>query len=98
MSGVRAVTLHDPATVHAADLSAQFYLTEADIGKNRAEACVSKLQDLNSSVRVSAASGMLTPEYISHFQVSTKISCSRRLEVRSTLLIHSAAGSGSNKS
>lgn len=79
LSGVRAVTLHDPATVCLADLSAQFYLNEADVGKNRAEACSSKLQDLNYSVQVSSATGLLTPEFISQFQVSVNSLCCRYL-------------------
>lgn len=37
LGGVKSVTLHDKAVCSIADLSSQFYLTEDDIGKNRAE-------------------------------------------------------------
>merc|ERR1712232_123702 len=38
----------------AGDLNSHFYLSESDIGSNRAKACVSKLAELNPSVRVTA--------------------------------------------
>ena len=38
LAGVKAVTLQDAEPVALADLGAQFYLSEADVGKNRAEA------------------------------------------------------------
>ena len=48
---------------------AQFYLTQQDIGLNRAEATVEKLRELNNYVQVSAYTGPLSPEYISKFSV-----------------------------
>jgi len=66
---VRALTVHDQKTVEVRDLSAQFYLTEEDVGQNRAEACKEKLQELNNAVEVSASSAQLTPEYLEQFQV-----------------------------
>jgi len=60
LAGVKAVTVYDPSPVELADLGAQFYLTPADVGKNRAAACKDKLQDLNPAVVVSAAGGSLT--------------------------------------
>ena len=41
------------------DLSSQFYLKETDIGKNRAESCIKKLQNLNYYVKVSSCTGNL---------------------------------------
>jgi ubiquitin-activating enzyme E1 len=66
---VRALTVHDQKTVEVRDLSAQFYLTEEDVGQNRAEACKEKLQELNNAVDVSASSADLTPDYLEQFQV-----------------------------
>jgi ubiquitin-activating enzyme E1 len=66
---VKAVTIHDTASVTLRDLGAQFYLTESDIGSNRAEACKNKLQELNNAVKVSAATGPLTDEFLSEFHV-----------------------------
>ncbi|KAG2486273.1 hypothetical protein HYH03_015097 [Edaphochlamys debaryana] len=69
LAGVQAVTVHDTAKVTVQDLSAQFYLTEQDVGKNRAEACREKLQELNTSVAVAAASGPLSDEFVRRFHV-----------------------------
>eukprot|EP00775_Hariotina_reticulata_P006408 gene6408-6639_t len=68
LAGVRALTLHDQKAAQIADLSSQFYLTEEDLGQNRAEACKDKLQELNNSVEVSASSSELSPEYLGQFQ------------------------------
>jgi len=35
LAGVKSVTLHDVANTEIQDLSAQFYLSKADVGKNR---------------------------------------------------------------
>lgn len=36
---MRHVSIHDTKTANWHDLSAQYYLTEEDLGKNRAAAC-----------------------------------------------------------
>jgi ubiquitin-activating enzyme E1 len=69
LAGVRALTVHDQKNVETRDLSAQFYLTEEDVGQNRAEACKEKLQELNNAVAVSASTADLTAEYLGQFQV-----------------------------
>ena len=69
LSGVKSVTVQDCSPVQLQDLSAQFYLTEADVGRNRAEACKDKLQELNTAVSVSASSAELTEAFLSQFQV-----------------------------
>ena len=69
LAGVKSVTLHDMEDVKIQDLSAQFYLTKADVGKNRAEACREKLQELNTAVAVSASSAELNEDLLSKFQV-----------------------------
>lgn len=51
------------------DLSGNFFLSEDDIGKNRAVACVAKLQELNSAVDISSLTEELTTEHLSKFQV-----------------------------
>ncbi|GLI63113.1 hypothetical protein VaNZ11_006018 [Volvox africanus] len=40
-----------------------------DVGRNRAEACREKLQELNTSVAVHAAAGTLTDDFVKQFQV-----------------------------
>ena len=46
----KAVTLHDEGNAEMADLSSQFYLTEEDVGKNRAVVSLNKLAELNRYV------------------------------------------------
>lgn len=69
LAGVRSVTIHDTAKVSLQDLSAQFYLGEQDVGRNRAESCRDKLQELNTSVAVHSATGELTDDFVKQFQV-----------------------------
>jgi molybdopterin/thiamine biosynthesis adenylyltransferase len=64
LAGVKSVTLYDPTPVTYYDLSAQFYLTEADVGKPRAAASVQKLADLNQYVHVTEAQGPLDEAFI----------------------------------
>lgn len=69
LAGVKAVTLHDTTTVQQQHLSAQFFLSEADVGKNRAEACAGKLQELNTAVAVSVVATEISEEHLAKFQV-----------------------------
>ena len=69
LAGVKAVTVHDAEDVRLQDLSAQFYLSEASVGTNRAIACRDKLQELNTAVAVFAYTAELTEQFISQFQV-----------------------------
>ena len=55
LSGVKKVCLHDTANAEWADLSSHFYLTEKDIGANRAEASLAKLKELNTYVETTAS-------------------------------------------
>lgn len=52
LAGVKRVTLSDDCDATMSDLASQFYLTEEDCGKNRAESCAAKLQELNPAVEV----------------------------------------------
>ena len=52
LSGCKSFTLHDSEKVTYKDLSGQFFLNDKDIGKNRAEASVKRLQALNDFVKV----------------------------------------------
>ena len=54
LAGVKALTLCDPEKVTLRDLSSQFFLAEADIGKSRGEASLSKLAELNQCVATCA--------------------------------------------
>ncbi|GLC36229.1 E1 ubiquitin-activating protein [Pleodorina starrii] len=90
LAGVRSVTVHDTATVTLSDLSAQFYLSEQDVGRNRAEACREKLQELNTSVAVHAAAGPLTDDFVKQFQVVVCTTANLVEAKRLNALCHSA--------
>ncbi len=68
LAGVAAVTVADTAAVSLRDLSAQFYLDEADVGRNRAEACAPKLHELNPAVAVAAHTAPLTEAFLKNFE------------------------------
>jgi ubiquitin-activating enzyme E1 len=52
LSGLKRLSIHDAKTTDLKDLSGQFFLSEADVGKNRASACINKLAQLNTYVKV----------------------------------------------
>jgi len=66
--GVRSVTLHDVALCQASDLATQFYITERDFGKNRAEVCHKHLSELNTSVHVETSTNQLSKTYLKRFR------------------------------
>ncbi|XP_078436471.1 ubiquitin-activating enzyme E1 2-like [Wolffia australiana] len=82
LAGVKSVTLHDEEIVELWDLSSNFFLGEEDVGKNRALACVQKLQELNSAVAISTITSSLSKEHLSGFQavVFTEISLQKAIE------------------
>ena len=69
LGGVKAVTLHDTDNAEIADLSSQFYLSEEDIGKNRAAVSLNKLGELNAYVTTNASMEPLTEEMITKYTV-----------------------------
>lgn len=75
LAGVKSVTLHDEGVVELWDLSGNFFFSEEDVGKNRALACVQKLQELNNAVLISTLTTQLTKEKLSDFQVFLLFLC-----------------------
>lgn len=69
LGGVKSVTLHDEKTCTVGDLSSQFYLSEKDIGQNRAVASCEQLAELNRYVPTTAYTGPLTEEFLQKFSV-----------------------------
>lgn len=67
LAGVHSVTLRDLQQVALSDLAGQFYLTETDLGANRAEASVQRLQELNPAVQVTASSSPLDGNFLQEF-------------------------------
>lgn len=64
LAGVQRVTLLDSTPTSTWDLGAQFFLREGDVGKPRAAACASGLQELNGYVTVGVEEGTLTAELV----------------------------------
>ncbi|EGD76506.1 hypothetical protein PTSG_07623 [Salpingoeca rosetta] len=69
LGGVKSVTIHDENPVSLRDLSSQFFLREADVGKNRAAVTADRLGELNPYVPVKVLTGELTEEAIKPFSV-----------------------------
>jgi ubiquitin-activating enzyme E1 len=55
LAGVNSVTLHDTNNIIYYDLGTHYYASEKNIGQNRAEVSLSKLQELNSYVSVNVS-------------------------------------------
>ncbi|XP_035226335.1 ubiquitin-like modifier-activating enzyme 1 [Stegodyphus dumicola] len=69
LGGVKSVTIHDTGVCEIKDLSSQYYLTKADIGKNRAQATLEHLRELNSYVSVHAHIENLSEDFLKKFKV-----------------------------
>lgn len=70
LAGVKGLTIRDTGVVRIEDLGAQFYLGKEDIGKNRAQACVGRLEELNPAVEVAAdTQEVVGPEFYRGFNV-----------------------------
>ena len=69
LQGFKAVTLHDTDVVTNADLSTNYYVSEKDIGRNRAEVSFEKLVELNSYVKVDLCKDQLTFDLIKNYSV-----------------------------
>ncbi|XP_019352556.1 ubiquitin-like modifier-activating enzyme 7 isoform X1 [Alligator mississippiensis] len=69
LAGVKSVTVHDPGDAQWSDLSSQFFLSENDVGHNRAIASQKRLAELNSYVVVTAYTGALSESFLEAFQV-----------------------------
>ncbi|TID13264.1 hypothetical protein CANINC_004950 [Pichia inconspicua] len=82
LAGVKSLSLYDPNPVALQDLSSQFFLSESDIDKNRAQATLPKLAELNQYVPINLVEE-LTPEVISQFSVvvATDLPLSKQLEL-----------------
>jgi len=82
LAGVKSVALHDNKPVSFEDLSAQFYLTQNDIGSSRAIVSAPKLSELNPYVPVSVVSGDLLSHDLSQYNVIVLIDTSMDLQLQ----------------
>lgn len=82
LAGVKSLSLYDPETVILQDLSSQFFLSESDIGSQRAKATLPKLSELNQYVPINVIDD-LTPEIVKSYSVvvATNLSLQKQLEL-----------------
>jgi ubiquitin-activating enzyme E1 len=92
LMGVKAVTLYDPRPVSWDDLCTNFYASEADVGKPRADVVLPKLAELNQYVQVQVFKGELTDAVLKGFQVIAHLLITR-LSVSLILLWRSSSES-----
>ncbi|KAM4612885.1 ubiquitin-like modifier-activating enzyme 1 [Polymixia lowei] len=69
LSGVKSVTVQDEGPANWTDLCSQFFLSESNIGQNRAQSSLAQLSALNPHVHVSAHTGPLDENLLLEFQV-----------------------------
>ncbi|KAA0158170.1 hypothetical protein FNF27_06112 [Cafeteria roenbergensis] len=84
LSGL-SLTLHDDAAATAEDLSANFFLSEDDIGKPRAAACLERVRELNPLVSVEVISGPLPAPADAGFWGKFTAVCTGGLGLEATL-------------
>lgn len=88
LGGVKSVTLHDETDCEPSDLGTQFYLTEADIDKNRAAACCQRLSELNNYVPTSYYTEALTDSFIKKFRVVVLTETTLEEQLRISQITH----------
>jgi ubiquitin-activating enzyme E1 len=69
LANMNAVTLADTTSVVIRDLSSHFYLSESDVGQNRAAACLERMKELNPAVRVTAHVTPITEDLLKSHRV-----------------------------
>uniref|UniRef100_A0A8C6Y3K5 SUMO-activating enzyme subunit 1 n=1 Tax=Naja naja TaxID=35670 RepID=A0A8C6Y3K5_NAJNA len=69
LAGVKSVTLHDQEDAQWSDLSSQFYLSENNVGQNRAIVSQEHLSMLNGNVEVIPHTSELTENFLATFKV-----------------------------
>ncbi|KAI0105493.1 hypothetical protein GGR51DRAFT_190716 [Nemania sp. FL0031] len=67
LAGIGSLTIVDDHIVTEADLGAQFFLTQENVGQNRAEAAAVQVQKLNPRVKVFPDSGSIMTKGASYF-------------------------------
>ncbi|UJR37573.1 hypothetical protein I4U23_030274 [Adineta vaga] len=70
LGGAKAVIVHDCDKVDYADLSSQYYFSEADIGQNRADVANKSLSELNSYVNVTCSSAPLDGSFLNENKIN----------------------------
>ncbi|KHJ93885.1 Ubiquitin-activating enzyme e1 protein, partial [Oesophagostomum dentatum] len=80
--GIRNVTIHDTKNATWWDLSSQYYLTEDDIGKNRAAASFERLAELNDSVNCQLIVDQLTEDLVKQYDLVILTDAPRNMQLK----------------
>nr|XP_008103215.1 PREDICTED: ubiquitin-like modifier-activating enzyme 7 isoform X1 [Anolis carolinensis]XP_008103216.1 PREDICTED: ubiquitin-like modifier-activating enzyme 7 isoform X1 [Anolis carolinensis] len=88
LAGVKSVTVHDQNKAQWSDLSSQFYLSEGDVGQNRAMVSQRHLDKLNSHVSVIAHTERLSESFLSTFQIVVLTNSSLEEQLRISDFCH----------
>ncbi|XP_030888227.1 ubiquitin-like modifier-activating enzyme 7 isoform X3 [Leptonychotes weddellii] len=88
LMGVGSLTLHDPHPTCWSDLAAQFFLSEKDLERSRAEASQEPVAKLNGAVQVCVHTGDLTEELLPDFQVVVLTASKLEEQLRVGALCH----------
>ncbi|KAI1270785.1 hypothetical protein F5Y07DRAFT_405142 [Xylaria sp. FL0933] len=83
LAGIGSLTIVDDEVVTEADLGAQFFLSQENIGQNRAEAAAVQVQKLNPRVKVFSDSGSIMTKGASYFAAFDVVIAT---DLKSTLL------------
>ncbi|XP_070594990.1 ubiquitin-like modifier-activating enzyme 7 isoform X2 [Erythrolamprus reginae] len=88
LAGVKSVTLHDQDDAQWSDLSSQFYLSENNVGQNRAEVSHKHLSKLNNEVGVIPYTSELTEDFLGTFKVVVLTNSSLKEQLRISDFCH----------
>lgn len=88
LAGVKSLTLHDTEHVTTFDLSAQFFLSEKDIGHPRAKASAEKLRELNEHCSVTPHDGELSESFVTKFQAVVMVHQPIDLQLKVNKICH----------
>lgn len=84
------MTLHDDQLTKMSDLSSEFFLSEEDIGKNRAEVVCKKLAELNNYVPTRTHTDVLDADFLKNFRVVVLTNSSRSEQLRISEITHAS--------
>ncbi|KAJ4353149.1 E1 ubiquitin-activating protein aos1 [Ascochyta clinopodiicola] len=84
LAGIGSITLADHESVTEDDLGAQFFVTDSDVGKNRAEAAAPRVQKLNPRVKVNVYAGDIRTETEASFYANFDVIIATDLDFNST--------------
>eukprot|EP00729_Bicosta_minor_P024278 gene24278-10878_t len=89
LGGVRSLSIFDPAPATMLDLSSQYYMNEADVGKPRADVTQPKLAELNPHVPIKIHAGAtLVPAELAQYQVVVLTNASAAEELAVNAFTH----------